>query len=41
MEEALDDVPLHCKFAQLDAGIFRLPNEITILRFRHLLEAHT
>jgi IS5 family transposase len=40
MEEALHDVPLYCEFAQLDAGISRLPDESTILRFRHLLEAH-
>jgi IS5 family transposase len=33
-------VPLYCEFAQLDAGITRLPDESTILRFRHLLEAH-
>jgi IS5 family transposase len=38
MEEALHDVPLYCEFAQLDAGISRLPDESTILRFRHLLE---
>jgi IS5 family transposase len=36
----LHDVPLYCEFAQLDAGITRLPDESTILRFRHLLEAH-
>jgi transposase, IS5 family len=40
MEEALHDVPLYREFAQLDAGITRLPDESTILRFRHLLEAH-
>ena len=40
MEEALHDVPLYCEFAQLDAGATRLPDESTILRFRHLLEAH-
>ncbi|MGC9293651.1 MAG: IS5 family transposase, partial [Acidobacteriaceae bacterium] len=28
------------EFARLDAGITRLPDESTILRFRHLLEAH-
>ena len=38
MEEALHDVPLYCEFARLDAGITRLPDESTILRFRHLLE---
>jgi IS5 family transposase len=38
MEEALHDIPLYREFAQLDAGITRLPDESTILRFRHLLE---
>jgi len=38
MEEALHDVPLYCQFAGLDAGMGRLPDESTILRFRHLLE---
>ncbi|HFP9222557.1 TPA: IS5 family transposase [Raoultella planticola] len=38
MEEALHDTPLYCEFAHLDAGISRLPDESTILRFRHLLE---
>jgi IS5 family transposase len=40
MEEALHDVPLYREFAGLDAGITRLPDESTILRFRHLLEAN-
>mgnify|MGYP001243355657 FL=1 len=40
MEEALHDVPLYREFAGLDAGGTRLPDETTILRFRHLLEAH-
>jgi IS5 family transposase len=40
MEEALHDVPLYCEFAHLDPGIGRLPDETTILRFRHLLEEH-
>ena len=39
MEEALHDIPLYREFAHLDAGITRLPDESTILRFRHLLEA--
>src|SRR6218665_1241287 len=39
MEEALHDVPLYREFALLDAGAERLPDESTILRFRHLLEA--
>jgi IS5 family transposase len=38
MEEALHDVPLYCEFAHLDPGMVRLPDESTILRFRHLLE---
>ena len=38
MEEALHDIPLHREFAKLDAGITRLPDESTILRFRHMLE---
>ena len=40
MEEALHDVALYCQFAQLDPGSTRLPDETTILRFRHLLEEH-
>jgi len=40
MEEALHDIPLYREFARLDPGITRLPDESTILRFRHLLEAH-
>ena len=40
MEVALHDVPLYREFARLDAGITRLPDESTILRFRHLLEEH-
>jgi IS5 family transposase len=40
MEEALHDIPLYREFAQLDAGITRLPDESTILRFRHMLETH-
>lgn len=40
MEEALHDIPLYREFARLDAGMTRLPDESTILRFRHLLEAH-
>jgi IS5 family transposase len=40
IEEALHDVPLYRQFAGLDAGLTRLPDESTILRFRHLLEAH-
>jgi IS5 family transposase len=40
MEEALHDVPLYREFAGLDAGASRMPDESTILRFRHLLEEH-
>jgi len=40
MEEALFDVPLFREFAQLPTGVARLPDESTLLRFRHLLEAH-
>ena len=40
MEEALHDMALFREFAQLDAGATHLPNESTILRFRHLLKAN-
>ncbi len=40
MEEALYDIPLYRQFARLDLGNSRLPDESTLLRFRHLLEAH-
>ena len=39
MEEAFFDVPLYRAFAQL-AEFERLPDESTILRFRHRLEEH-
>lgn len=39
MEEALFDVPLYRQFAGL-TNSERLPDRVTILRFRHLLEAH-
>ncbi len=39
MEEPLHDVPLYRHFAGLDAGVERLPDETTILRFRHFLES--
>ena len=39
MEEVLFDTPLYRDFAQLDAH-GRLPDESTILRFRHRLERH-
>ena len=38
MEEALHDVCVYCDFARLDPRATRLPDETTILRFRHLLE---
>ena len=40
MEEALHDVAIDCEFAQLDPGASRLPDESTILRFRHLLDVN-
>ena len=40
MEEALYDVPMYREFCGLDSGTERLPDESTILRFRHLLEQH-
>jgi IS5 family transposase len=40
MEEALHDMPVFREFAGLDDGVSRLPDESTILRFRHLLERH-
>ena len=40
MEEALYDTPMFREFAGLDMGEDRLPDESTILRFRHRLERH-
>src|SRR5690349_23218699 len=40
MEEALHDVALFREFAGLESPEARLPDETTILRFRHLLERH-
>jgi IS5 family transposase len=40
MEEALHDVPLYREFTKLEGATRRLPDETTILRFRHLLERH-
>ena len=40
MEEALYDMELFRQFTGLDGGVDRLPDESTILRFRHLLEQH-
>ncbi|GAB7541416.1 hypothetical protein CS8_010790 [Cupriavidus sp. 8B] len=39
MEEALYDTPLSREFAGL-GGMSRLPDRVSILRFRHLLERH-
>ena len=39
MEEAFFDVPVYREFARLDTH-GRLPDESTILRFRHRLEKH-
>ena len=40
MEEALHDMPVFRDFTRLSEGSARLPDETTILRFRHLLEKH-
>ena len=40
MAEALHAVPLYREFAGLDNWTTRLPDESTILRFRHLLKKH-
>lgn len=40
MEEALHDMPLFRDFAGLGGWDDRLPDESTILRFRHVLERH-
>jgi IS5 family transposase len=40
MEDALHDVPLFRDFAGLGGWDDRLPDESTILRFRHVLEKH-
>ena len=40
MEEALHDVPLYREFARIELVTDRLPDESTILRFRHLLETN-
>ena len=40
MEEALHDMPLLRDFAGLDAGEDAMPDETTILKFRHLLARH-
>ena len=40
MEEALHDMPVFREFAGLEGCDERLPDESTILRFRHVLEKH-
>jgi IS5 family transposase len=40
MEEPLHYIPLYRKFSNPETGITSLPDESTILRFRHLLEEH-
>jgi len=40
MEEALHDIPVLRAFAGLDAAVEAMPDETTILKFRHLLERH-
>ena len=40
MEEALHDTPLFREFAGVGGWSDRVPDETTILRFRHLLEKH-
>lgn len=40
MEEALFEVPLYREFAGLESWDRPLPDETTVLRFRHLLEKH-
>jgi IS5 family transposase len=40
MEDALHDVPVMREFAGLGGQDDRLPDETTILRFRHLLDKH-
>jgi transposase, IS5 family len=40
VEEALYDSPLMRQFAGIDLGRERVPDETTVLKFRHLLEEH-
>ena len=40
MEEALYDSVSMRRFAGIDLGEMPVPDESTVLRFRHLLEAH-
>ena len=41
MEEAIHDVPMLREFAGLDAGEDVMPDETTILKFRHQLGSIT
>ena len=41
MEEALWDMPLLRRFAGIELGTESIPDETTILNFRHLLERHS
>ena len=40
VEDALHDVHVYRAFAGIDLGATRIPDATTVLRFRHLLEAH-
>lgn len=40
MEEALYEVPIYCKFTDIDLTVDTVPDETTICKFRHLLERH-
>ena len=40
VEEALYDSPVMRRFAQVDLGREPVPDETTVCKFRHLLEAH-
>lgn len=39
-EEVLHEMPLFQRFCGVDIGLQRIPDESSILRFRHLLEQH-
>lgn len=41
MEEALYGTPPYSELAGLDIGVEHLPDKSTVLRFRHLREAHS
>jgi len=40
MEDALLEIESMCRFARLELSVDALPDETTILNFRHLLEKH-